>query len=221
MQNFVHAYSAYIFDFDGTLSDSAGDVIASMHAALAAHKLPAQSISRFNIGPPIGDMFHELLPDLAPEAIEQLVVTFREIYNTSGTPLTVLFPGIIPLLDRLAARGARLFVATNKSKTSAFPILERLGVLPRFTCVMCGDSLLEELGRGISKAEMISHILTTCAIAPQDAVMIGDSTHDVEGGRKAGVHTVGVLYGYGRPEDVLAAGPEMVMDDPAWKVCLA
>lgn len=216
MHSLLDAYSTYIFDFDGTLADSADDVIAAMHAAIAAHNLPQADITRFAIGPPIAAMFQELYPDMPPAAINRLVTTFRTLYNASGSPRTRLFAGIPAVLDHLDARNATLCIATNKARSSAFPILERLGVAHRFACVMCSDTLHETLGRGMSKAEMIGHVLHTLAVPPDHTVMIGDSPHDIKGGHSARVHTLGVLYGYGRPEDIMHATPEAVVTLPDW-----
>ena len=220
MSDFLSRYAAYIFDFDGTLADTAGDSIPCMHQALALHDLPDVDISPYDIGPPLDQIYQRLIPGLPDETAQALVLTFRDLYNNLEHPVTRLYPGILPVLERLRQRGAPCFVATNKSKLSSQLLLERLGVATFFTDVMCADSRFETLGRKLNKAEMITEILRRNALAPCDVVMIGDGIYDIEGGKAAGVHTMAVLYGYGRPEIMLSTGADAFVREADWKECL-
>ncbi len=215
--DFLSLYSAYILDFDGTLADTAGDIMRCMHEALARHHLPEVAISPYDIGPPLDKIFRQLVPDLPDETVLKLVQTYRELYNNQEHPLTRLYPGILPLLERLACRGALCCMATNKSQLSTLPLLEHLGVARYFSEVLCSDTLLESLGRKITKAEMIMEILKRRALDPATAIMIGDSAYDIEGGKAAGVHTMAVLYGYGRPEVMRATGADAFVCSADWK----
>lgn len=216
MSLLLDAYSSYIFDLDGTLANTAGDVMASMRAALVQNGLPDGDVTTDLIGPPLPEMYRMILGDVPEDLLGKLVQDYRKVYNASGTPLTTLFPGIPAVLQHLQARGARLFVATNKSCISTFPLLERLGIRNVFAGIMCPDALIDTLGREVSKFEMIRHILAHWDIDPMQSIMAGDSVPDVTSGISAGVHTLGVLYGYGRKDAILAAGPEWAVSDPAW-----
>ena len=217
MTDFLSRYSAYIFDFDGTLADTAGDSIPCMHKALALLNLPDAEISPYDIGPPLEQIYRRLIPNLSDADIAQLIPTFQKLYNSLENPVTQLYPGIVPVLERLVQRGALCCMATNKSLRSTLLLLERLGVAHLFTQVMCGDSLMESLGRKIDKAEMINVIIQQQAIAPHGCVMIGDSVYDIEGGKAAGVHTMAVLYGYGRAEVMLHTGADMIVRNADWR----
>jgi len=216
MSDFLSAYGHYMFDFDGTLADSAGDVIACMKRSLALNGQPDAEISPFSIGPPLDQMFRTVQPELDEAQVRTLVDTYRDLYNSLENPSTRVYSGIPDVLDRLRARGAGLYVATNKANSSAVMQLRNLGLGAYFKDVMSADSRLDVLGRKLTKGEMIRELLEQHAIEPADAAMIGDSAYDMEGGRFAGVHTMAVLYGYSHPEALLALRPEFTVRSEDW-----
>jgi phosphoglycolate phosphatase len=112
-----------------------------------------------------------------------------------------LYPGIKELLKSLKASGKTVILATSKVEKYAREILEHFNLLEYFDFT----SGAEADGRRSDKAEVILHALKQCGAAPEEAVMIGDRHHDINGAAKAGIESVGVLYGYGGEKELEAA----------------
>lgn len=210
-------FSAIVFDLDGTLIDSAPDIGRAANAVLAERGLApveAPMIRRF-----IGDggrvlMQHALshrgvAPDNA--VLDAAFQRFRAHYESAPVAGTKLFPGALDVIHRLRAQGAKLAVCTNKYETLTLDILRRLDVLGLFDAVTGGDTFT------VRKPDP-GHLLGTLErlkIAPGDAgkcAMVGDSHHDVDAAKAAGLASVAVGWGYcNRPMDSL--GCDAVIDD--------
>ncbi len=139
---------------------------------------------------------------MTPHAVEQ-----RLNAAALTVPLSEAVP-LAPLLDGLRARGLRLGVATNDGEASARAHLRAVGIDDRFDFIVGADS-----GHGAKPAPgMVRAFLDACGVAPERAVMVGDSTHDLMAGRAAGVQAVGVLTGLA-PREVLAPLADAVLPD--------
>ena len=157
----------------------------------------------------IVDAVREVLPELEEHALRRTILT------TSAAARQIEVAPLVPLLDRLAAAGMTLGIATNDSEAPARAHLERAGILDRFAFVAGYDS-----GHGAKPTP--GQLLAFCAltnIPPAECAMIGDSTHDLDSGRAAGMAAVGVLTGLATRAD-LAPHADVVLDDigalPAW-----
>ena len=109
------------------------------------------------------------------------------------------YPGVPEWLRSLKASGAKLYIVTNKRHTPTQGIVRKFGWEALFDGVWSFDSLP---GVKYKKPDLLAHLLTTHAIDPSDAVMVGDTKGDVEAGRANGVYTVGVTWGYGAREEL-------------------
>lgn len=165
------------------------------------------------IGPPLEMIFDTVASGVSPTQRALLVQEYRARYRVHTYKGSRVFRGIPPLLQRLGQQGVRLFVATNKPLDVTTGLLARKKLLPFFTGVICRDSLP---GKQLSKREMLEMLLERHRIAPTDAVMIGDSTLDMAGGRAAGMTTLAALYGYGNSADLLSTGPDLMVEDEDW-----
>jgi phosphoglycolate phosphatase len=192
-----------LFDLDGTLSDSAPGILASLRHALAVHGVPSLDplTERALLGPP----FYESLPPLIGDvALADVIATYRAAYSAGAMFDATVYAGIPELLSALSDSGARMAVATSKPERFAVPIVERLGLAPFFETVG-GDELDGSLG---TKALVIGKVLARLG-SPSDVVMVGDRVHDVEGARAHGIACIGAGWGYGLPGE---------LDEAAW-VC--
>jgi phosphoglycolate phosphatase len=125
----------------------------------------------------------------------------------------VLFPGIAEVLADLGDRGVTSAVATGRRRVSTVELLDRFGIADRFATVHCDDDLPP--GRGKPLPDLA---LAACAAVrrdPGDAVVIGDSPHDVAMGRAAGAATIAVTWGHADAGHLRAAGADHVVDDLA------
>lgn len=197
-----------LFDLDGTLTDPMIGITKSVQYALKHFGIEVADLRELIpfIGPPLAESF-ETYYDLTPEQAEEAVEVYREYYAPTGIFENAVYPGIPEMLEQLVAEGAKLYVATSKPTVFAEQILEHYGIREPFVCV-CGSEL--DGGR-VKKADVIRFVLDKYEIAPQDAVMVGDRHHDIEGAAACDVPSLGVLFGYGTREELEEAGADHIV----------
>lgn len=201
-----------VFDLDGTLAETAGDLIGTLNVLLGREGLPdlplAEAREMIGAGAKalIRRGFEAAGRDLNPEKHEALFSDFLEHYGAHLCERSHLYPGVVAALDRLEADGFRLAVCTNKVEAHAVDLLDRLGIGSRFAAI-CGRATFP-----YSKPDP-RHITLTIARAggdPARAVMVGDSRADIDAAKAAGIPVVAVTFGYtDTPVDRL--GPDRVI----------
>ncbi len=195
-----------LFDLDGTLTQSEEGIWNCARHALKAMGRPepdAATLRKF-IGPPLMWSFQNLAGMNEEQALEAQKI-YRERYNTVGLFENRVYPGIRYALRCLKESGAHMGVVTGKPEGPTRRILEHFGLAPFFESVICATD------NKADKEQMIRNSL------PEDcgeAWMVGDRKFDMEGGRLAGIHTLGVTYGYGSAEELLEAGAEKLAHTP-------
>ena len=188
-----------VFDLDGTLVDSVDDLHASVNHALAAVGLPPRSVAEVRTF--VGEGARVLLAKaVSPrdELLEPALAAWRPHYEAHCLDRTVPYPGIGPLL---AGAGRTLAVLTNKPGGMARKILDGLGLLQRFAVVLGGD----EAPRKPDPTGLLE-IMARVGATPAETVFVGDSRHDVETARRAGVAAVAVTWGLASREELVRAG---------------
>ena len=199
------------FDLDGTLCDTAPDIVACWRQTLETRGLPWECFEAgFRIGPPLEPTIRGIYPDRAQEWIAELISEFRAMYLDCGFPKTRPYPGIPELLEELRKRGVRLFVATNKSRAPSLKILRENGLLDYFEEVLTPES---STGGNQTKAELLKSALQRHGLTPSSCAMIGDTPGDIQAGKAAGMQTVGVLWGYGDPAELQSTAPTLFWAD--------
>jgi len=187
-----------VFDLDGTLVDTAGDIIATLNAVMAAEGLtplaPETAITMVGHGSRV--LLESALKanGVEPESdrLDNLVAFFIDHYSRHIADRSRAFPGAVPALDRFAAAGWRLAVCTNKFEGLSRQLLGAIGLLDRFAAVTGQDTF------GVRKPDP-RHLLETIRLAggrAEDAVMVGDSIVDVDTAKAAGIPVVAVAFGY-------------------------
>ncbi len=204
------SYKYILFDLDGTLSDSAPGITRSVAYALEKFGIQekAEDLGYF-VGPPLIDAFREKYGMLTEEA-ELAIKYFRERFSTKGILENQPYGGVESLLRTLHENGKKLILATSKPEKFAREILQRYDFAKYFTFI--GGACMDEKTR-MHKDEVISYCLENCKITDtSDCIMVGDRFHDVEGAKKFGIPTAGVLYGYGTAEELINAGAVAVLE---------
>ncbi len=205
-----------VFDLDGTLADTALDLIATLNVLLTREGLPALPLAQARdlIGAgarPLIERGYESAGVPLPAALrEELYVQFLDHYHHHIADHSLLFPGAEAALDRLAEQGFRLAVCTNKLEAHALELLRALGVLERFAYV-AGKNTFD-----FCKPDP-RHLLETIARADGDsrrAVMVGDSRTDIDTAKAAGIPVVGVTFGY-TAVPVRDLSPDIAIDELA------
>ena len=195
-----------LFDLDGTLTQSEEGIWNCARYALGKMGRPepdAATLRKF-IGPPLMWSFRNLAGMSEEEALQAQTI-YRERYNTVGLFENRVYPGIRYALRCLRKAGIHMGVVTGKPEGPTKRILEHFGLSRYFDSVICATD------NKADKEQMVR------ASLPEDcgeAWMVGDRKFDMEGGRKAGIHTLGVTYGYGSEEELLEAGAEKLAHTP-------
>lgn len=201
-----------LFDLDGTLTDSGPGIINGVQYALKQYGMEADDLSKLRcfIGPPLLEQFVEFC-GFSKEEGRRAVARYREYYNVTGLYENKVYTGIPELLQALKEDGIRIAVATSKPEKYALLIAEHFGISKYFDFI--GGSLMD--GTRTKKTEVIEYVLRACGVEDRDSVlMIGDREHDIIGAKEAGVHSVGVLYGYGTQEELENAEAEFIVKTP-------
>ena len=203
-----------LFDLDGTLTDPfEGITRCHQHAleSLGVRPVPTQrELGRF-IGPPLRPAFRELLEAAAPrDDVERAVACFRERFARVGMFENVVYAGVEPMLADLRSRGLTLFVATSKVGVYAARILEHFG-LQGFFAGVYGS---EPGGRFEDKADLLAHLLAEQRLDAGATVMVGDREHDVRAAKRNGLRSIGVTWGYGSVEELVASGVDAICASP-------
>lgn len=202
----MHPIRAVLFDLDGTLADTAGEIALALARTFTGLGLPVlpEAEVRALIGRGIASLVERALQRhgamaSAAEAIARFEAAYEETVGTSAP----LYPEVAASLARLAAAGLPLGVATNKARAFTERLLDGLGISHRFAAVVCGDD-------GWPKKPAADMLQAACAklgSAPAATLMLGDSANDVQAARAAGCPVWCVPYGYneGRAVETLAA----------------
>jgi phosphoglycolate phosphatase len=192
-----------VFDLDGTLTDPELGISRCIVYALERMGVPVPERTqlRRHIGPPLRQVFGELLATSDPALIERAVAVYRERFGEVGLYENELYPGTAEGIEHLAGSGHRLFVATTKAEVYARRIIEHFQLGHHFVEVY-GAALS---GAGSHKSELLARLVMEHGIEPVESVMIGDRGSDVSGARVNGLRTVGVLWGYGTAEELADA----------------
>ncbi|MEO5338301.1 MAG: phosphoglycolate phosphatase [Magnetospirillum sp. WYHS-4] len=207
-------FKAVVFDLDGTLIDSAPDLLTAANKLLAEEGRPAIGVDHIKLM--VGDGVPKLVEraftatgGLAEGDLPRLAARFLDFYEGHAADETRPYPGVEAALEGLKTGGFKLAVCTNKPHAATLEILEALGLAPYFDVVVGGDSL-----PGIKKPDP-RHVLA-CVEAlgadATDALLVGDSQVDVQAGRAAGLPVIAAAHGYARmpPEQL---GADLVLED--------
>lgn len=197
-----------VFDLDGTLLDTAPDLLRALNKILDGEGLAAvtradvQGLFGHGARALIGEGFRRAERSLANDRLPELVERFIAFYAAEIAAETRPYPGLVNALSRLDKRGFGLAVCTNKRELLAHAVLEGTAVAPHFAAVIGGDSLPEHKPHPRPLVEAITRSGGTTSAA----VMVGDSETDIATARAAGVPVIAVDFGYtDRPATELGA----------------
>lgn len=199
-----------IFDCDGTLVDGQASICEAMEAGFASARLspPDRNAIRRMVGLSLPQALRRLAPDASEETQAIAVQGYKDNFSTAraeGRLREPLYEGMAELLGRLHREGWLLAVATGKSDRGLSACLATHGIADFFVSLQTAD-------RHPSKPDpaMLLAALDEAGVAPEQAVMIGDTSFDIAMARAAGVRAVGVAWGYHEAEELLAEGADAV-----------
>ncbi|MFO0683440.1 MAG: HAD family hydrolase [Sandaracinus sp.] len=200
----------FLFDMDGTILDSLGDIGGCANAVLEELGLPTHPIETYRqrVGEGARSLLEQALPPDRGALVDHALARYRALYATRMLETSRPYPGIEPLLVALRARGDRVAVVTNKPQTAATKIAE--AVFPGTFEIVIGER------EGVpKKPDPAPALLAASAlgIEPGRCVFVGDSAVDVRTARAAGMKSVGVLWGFRDRDELAGAGAEHLVDE--------
>ena len=213
--------SLVVFDLDGTLIDTAHDLVASLNHTIGLEGLDPVGYGdlTYLVGHGGQVMIKRAFAlrgrDISDDDLQRMLGVFVDHYAEAMPGVSVPYPGLTEAMDRLADSGHRLAVCTNKMEGLARRLIEGLGLTTRFAAITGGDTF------AVRKPDA-EHLLGTIRLAdanPKRTVMIGDSLNDMLVARNANVPSIGVPFGYSdvpvaelEPNHVIAHFDELTPD---------
>lgn len=184
-------YELVVFDWDGTLLDSAGAIVLAIQAACRDLELPVPEDGRARhvIGLGLEDAMRHAVPDLPADRYPAMVDRYRHHYLSGDHQLT-LFAGVPQMLVRLQAAGHILAIATGKSRAGLDRALDHSGLRPLFQASRCADECHSK-----PHPQMLDELMAEFGVPAASTVMIGDTSHDLLMASNAGVDALAVTYG--------------------------
>ena len=201
----VPAFPVYLFDIDGTLVDSAADICGAIQGTLASTRRPDVDFDFLKTY--IGKHLYDLWADLGftPEEGEQLLIEYRRIYPERKHANTKVYPGV---REGLTALKGLKSTATTKGTPTTRAVLELFGLAPYFDHIQGTDGFPAK-----PEPDIIFAALKALGARIEDCLFVGDSATDMEAGRRAGVKTCAVTYGYGIRAEMERWSPDYWIDD--------
>ena len=211
--NITEKYDVFLFDLDGTLTDTGPGIRNSVAYALKQQGISVSDMSELNrfVGPPLIDSFKNFY-GMNDEQADKAVADYRSVYAEKGIYENNIYDGMRDLLKTLFEKGKTLAVATSKPERFAKLIVDDLQISQHFTIVAGAD--ME--GTRNKKSLVIEYALDALNVTDRNRVlMIGDTKFDVIGARECGIDCLGVLFGYGSRQELEEAGAAYFCEDVA------
>ncbi len=193
------ALAAVLFDLDGTLLDTAPDMVGALNALRREELLPPLPYDSVRSAVSHGSarVVQAGFPDANPESALRLQRRFLEIYRGALSRETRLFPGMNEVLDALAGSRIKSGIVTNKPAWLTEPLLAELGLRARFACVVSGDTLPERK----PDPKPLLHAAALAEASPGECIYVGDAQRDVQAAHAAQMPALVATYGYLRPDE--------------------
>jgi len=199
---------ALLFDLDGTLVDTVGLILSSARHAFAEYpegRRPTDAHWIAGIGKPLRVQLQELAA--RPEDVEGLLSRYRQYFWDHHDRMTKPFPGAVELVSRLKAQGHPVGIVTAKLVEPAGRTLALTGLAPHIDAVVGADTVPEHK----PDPAPVLRLLSDLGRGPAEAILVGDSPHDVAAGNAAGVATAAALWGASPHAALLAAHPRWLV----------
>lgn len=203
-------FECVLFDLDGTMFDTSEGIMECYRKGLEHFGIREENDSELRkvVGPSLYISYHDFY-GLNDEQVKEAVSIYREHYNASGIYKCHMYDGLESTLNALKEKGFTLCTATSKPQVMAEKILNHFGLAKYFDTI-CGAELD---GRRSDKIELINVALDRVGFTDKNkVVMIGDRFYDIKGAAAAGVHSIGVTYGFGTRSELEEAGAEYIAD---------
>jgi len=188
-------FNHVMFDFDGTLVDSAPCILSCFQQVLDALKItPKVAITDAIIGPPLPETLQLISGKDDVAELESMAAMFKQFYDVRVAEETPPYPSVIQMLEQLKAAGVHMYIATNKRFDPTIKIITHLGWLDYFVSIRAVDQLPVERRK---KASLIADMISEYQLAVDDVIYIGDKQDDRNAAHANNVTFAAALWGYG------------------------
>lgn len=197
-----------LFDLDGTLTDPKAGITRCIQFSLENLGVPVPRMDQLTwcIGPSLKESFSKLLNTSDDGILEQAISHYRKRFSQTGMFENIAYPEVASSLRKIKGSGFKVFLATAKPRVFAKQILDHFN-LSQFFNAIYGSELD---GRFSDKGELIEHILRSENLNPKMSLIVGDRSYDIIGGKKNGIMTAAVSYGYGTQKEIDSSEPDII-----------
>lgn len=209
----MSGFDLVVFDFDGTLADSAAGIAACMSAAFESCGLHPPSLAdvRPRIGLNLEEAIRQLIRDRRDVDIDAVAVRYRELHSSVAATATVLFPGTREMLATLDAAGITLVIVSQKARRSLAQVLSQFAIAHCFDLVLGSDDVMAAKPEA---ALYERHIVPVCGDPDRDRVLVvGDTDIDLRFAANIGARSCWAQYGYGHDGSCRALDPAYTISD--------
>jgi phosphoglycolate phosphatase len=202
-------YKLVIFDWDGTLMDSVECIVSSMQAAAKTVGLaiPSDHDVKQIIGLSLSIGLKQLFAGITDKQVEAILAQYQYQYIEGNNTPTPLFDNALNLLTQLRSNNKLLAVATGKGRTGLNRVLDISKTNDFFHTTRCAKEMPSK-----PNPEMLTSILTELNVAPHEAIMIGDTSHDLKMAQNAGIDSIGVTFGVHSKQILEQYNPKAIVD---------
>ena len=200
-----------IFDFDGTLADTAEGILRTEEAMLREMRLPkpqgGEAQMRQGIGLALRDSLHVgcRIPE---ERLDEAVATYRRLFDEIAFDYIVAFPGVKDTLEYLYDKGYQLGIATSRSRRTLVYLLDKMEIAPYFTYM----TSVESTPKHKPAPDLALILLDMFGVSGDETLVVGDTIYDLQMARNAGCHTCGVTFGNHSAEQLRSENPDFIVD---------
>lgn len=204
----TNGITALILDFDGTLADTKQSILTTVRETFAHLGLPPVDDERIEplIGLPLS-MTLGSAGAISGELVGRAVAEYRKRYDEIAARTVALFPGVERTLEELQERNIRLAIASSKGRAALLKLVEHLGIA-RFFAVVAGE---QDAANRKPAPDLALFVLDRLGQRPAQAMVVGDTTYDIEMGKAAGCRTCAVTYGNHTAEALRASTPDFII----------
>ena len=214
----IHHYKLVIFDLDGTLADTFGDIAEAVNFALAGQGLSpfsSQKVRQY-VGNGVRNLMERLLSQYGKKEqmakngrlVDEAVRLWKDYYQSHPADHTTLYKGACKVLEGLRQRRVKTAVLTNKDQVITLRVLDALGIKDLFDCIVGENQRLPRK----PAPEAVRFIMQEVGATPKDTLIIGDGEADILAGKRSGCSVWGVSYGVLHPEKMRELGIRRVVD---------
>jgi phosphoglycolate phosphatase len=206
--------SCVLFDLDGTLVDTAPDLLACLNYSLALHNfngIDAERVKPFISFGALAMINASVAPSVSDVQRNDLLETMLNHYENNIAEHTVFFTGMVETLANIEQLGLKWGVVTNKRKRFTDPLMDALDLTRRAACIISGDST----GNPKPHPEPMLAACLQAGVNPRECVYIGDASHDITAGKSVDMKTLAAVYGYIKANDKPETwGADALIDSP-------